>query len=608
DHHTLPTDRPPVVALLNSRCFPSGHPLSTLSGVAVAFKLIEALYTVMPAEQPLEELLDLVAIGLIADLVELTGDCRYLAQRGIEQLQKQRQSGTPKRPGIARLLELCRKNGDRPTDISYGIGPRINAISRIYGDARFAVELLTSQAVDRCQQLAEDTELANTRRKALQKEVVQQVRSQLNHLDLSTTSVIVLSDPQWSVGVLGLVAGQIAQEYDRPTILLSTDVTESATTQSEASVRLARGSARSIHSVDLYQLVNQQSHLLHRFGGHPYAAGLSLPIENISLFSEAINRQHRLQELVSGIPRVSFQADLAVTVAELGQELFRQLKGLEPYGMGNPTPKLLLRNVWFNKVHHQNIYDWKKRKVRYIKTEFEVWDESASVGFPGIWWEHYKDEIPTQRSDIIAELDFNPFQKRYEIRLVAIRPSSTAALPLSTLAWQNWLLDYRGQGIEPEGNVFAIARCPSSWDELYAWLRHALQNEQKLAIAYSNPSPNPAIECWQQLVGIAKYLSRTRELASQTQLQEKLDIGDRVLHLGFKALRSLGLTITIPNTNTVQMQWQFREPSMDGLSKTLEVQSFLEAVQEEYFRRRYFYHVPLSTIQTVLEQNYGLLV
>ncbi|NJP12422.1 MAG: single-stranded-DNA-specific exonuclease RecJ, partial [Leptolyngbyaceae cyanobacterium RU_5_1] len=223
DHHTVPSDRPPVIAILNPRYLPTDHPLATLSGVAVAYKLMEALYEILPEvpQKPLEQLLDLVAIGLIADLVELKGDCRYLAQRGIEQLQKQSNPITATRPGVAKLLEFCKRSGDRPTDISFGLGPRINAVSRIQGDAHFCVELLTSQDVSLCTTLAEATELANARRKALQRDVVQHVTTRLAQLDLSTTSVIVLADQQWQPGVLGLVAGQIAQEYGRPTILLS---------------------------------------------------------------------------------------------------------------------------------------------------------------------------------------------------------------------------------------------------------------------------------------------------------------------------------------------------------------------------------------------------
>jgi len=222
DHHTLPEDRPAVISIINPRYFAENHPLYHLSGVAVAYKLVEAMYLSLPdvPTQSIETLLDLVAIGLIADLVQLQGDCRYLAQKGLQILQQQTKN--PTRPGIAQLLTLCQRNGDRPTDISFGIGPRINAISRIHGDARYGVELLTCCDPERAQTLAQETELANSRRKAIQRDVVKSVQQKLAFLDLSTTSVIVLADEQWQSGILGLVASQIAQEYGRPTILLCT--------------------------------------------------------------------------------------------------------------------------------------------------------------------------------------------------------------------------------------------------------------------------------------------------------------------------------------------------------------------------------------------------
>ncbi|HEY9642029.1 MAG TPA: single-stranded-DNA-specific exonuclease RecJ, partial [Coleofasciculaceae cyanobacterium] len=403
DHHTLANVRPPVTAIINPRSLPADHPLAQLSGVAVAYKLIEALYTTLPElpQQPLENLLDLVAIGLIADLVNLTGDCRYLAQRGIAQLQKNR-GEQPPRPGIAKLLELCRKSGDRPTDVSFGLGPRINAISRIHGDAQFCVELLTSQDQDRCHQLASETELANTRRKVLQRDVVRQAKAKLSQLDLSTTSVIVLADAQWSVGILGLVAGQIAQEQGRPTLLLSLEAAENPLIPHP----LARGSARSVNQIDLYQLVQEQAHLLHRFGGHPFAAGLSLPVENIPLFTEAINRQLRQLQFAGGTTIGAIaQADLIVEVANLcqheGKALFSELRLLEPCGMGNPVPKLLIQNCWFTKTWHKKIKAAQGDQDGFIKTEFELCDSSSDRSFPGIWWGHYKDELPTGRCDAI---------------------------------------------------------------------------------------------------------------------------------------------------------------------------------------------------------------
>jgi single-stranded-DNA-specific exonuclease len=604
DHHTLPPERPPVAAILNPRSLPADHPLAHLSGVAVAFKLVEALYEQLPdvPRQPLDKLLDLVAIGLIADLVSLTGDCRYLAQRGLEQLQRNLQERPPSRPGVARLLDLCKANGDRPTDISFGIGPRINAISRIYGDARFAVELLTSTDPQRCRALAEKTELANARRKDLQRNVANQVRSRLETMDLSTTSVIVLESPQWPVGVLGLVAAQIAQEYGRPTILLNTDGSDPdglAGQEQTARTALARGSARSVQQIDLYQLVQGQAHLLTSFGGHPYAAGLTLPVANIPLFAEAINRELRQQMGDRLIHAAAVQADLTVTVADLGKALFRELKLLEPYGMGNPVPQLLIQNCWFTDVHNENIYDRQRQKLRYIKTEFQIWDESVKQGFPGVWWEHYRDELPAGRCDAIAELDFNTYHRRYEIRLVAVRSHQTvdfAPAPDSV----DWLEDWREAKPEcpmPEG-ILPLTTCPRNWDDLRVWGRRARREGKRLALAYAPPTSTDPITLWQTLVGIAKYLSRTGKTATRQQWLGKLGVDDRTLQVGVQSLGQLGFAIS---STPEGFQVTFAAPNR--LTDTAQQQAmdrFLQAVQEEQFRRRYFYHVPLRTLKAML--------
>lgn len=612
DHHVLPSKRPPVTAILNPRYLPTDHPLAHLSGVAVAYKLIEALYETLPEypQRPLDDLLDLVAIGLIADLVDLKGDCRYLAQIGIACLQKNQDPINPPRPGIAKLLELCRRNGDRPSDISFGLGPRINAISRIQGDARFCVELLTSQDQTQCHQLALETELANARRKALQREVVQDVKQKLAQIDLSTTRVIVLADPQWSVGILGLVAGQIAQEYGRPTILLSTEGSEALENSGEHPPLLARGSARSVNGVDLYALLQGQAALLHGFGGHPLAAGLSLPIENVSLFTQAVNQYLRSwggKEPNSPV----IEADLEVTVAELGKSLFQELKLLEPYGMGNPVPRLLIQNCWFTKPWHRKIQDLTKQKLDYIKTEFEMRDDSCSEGFPGVWWGHYKDELPPGRCDAIVELDFNSYEdsrrkKRYEIRLLAVRAS--ALTPLALVAEPlDWLVDWRHKDEPTELNtktVLPITNCLSSWNELYTWSRRARRSHQQLALAYGSPRIEPAIAIWQQLIGIAKYLSRTGKSMTHYQLQAKLGIGDRSLEMGFRALTLIGFQVALFESDEPEFRISHQsvtQPPTD-LELTEAIEEFSRAVQEEQFMQQFFYQAPLSTIQTALGQ------
>ncbi|MEG5050238.1 MULTISPECIES: DHH family phosphoesterase [unclassified Microcoleus] len=664
DHHTLPDDRPPATAIINPRYFPPSHQLFNLSGVGVAYKLVEALYDTLPdiPQRPIADLLELVAIGLIADLVQLTGDSRYLAQIGIQQLQKQ--IANPTRPGVAKLLELCKRSGDRPTDISFGLGPRINAVSRIQGDASFCVELLTSRDKKRCEELANLTEIANSRRKSLQKDVAKDAAAKLAKLDLSTTSVIVLSDPQWPVGVLGLVAGQIAQEYGRPVILFSTEGSEEIKENSQETQltsfldsesktlspsKIARGSARSANQIDLYQLVKDQAHLLDRFGGHPFAAGLSLPVENIPLFTDAVNQQLRQQYSTDSLTAAPVEADLKITVSELGKDLFQELKLLEPCGMGNPTPKLLIENCWFDNLWNQKIKDLKGQKVEYLKTEFTMRDESSDTGFPGIWWGHNQNEVPQGRCDVTVELDFNTYKSRYEVRLVAVR-ERTADNPINSPTKIDWIVDWRNRNNDEEllaastnlefqmpidnlvynsekvdrENSIVLKECPASWDELRIWFRQAQHTQKKLAIAYTLPPLVPPQQICQQLIGIAKYLSRTKKPVTRQQLRQKLGISDTSLQLGFKTLTYLGFKINYRDRAfhiTRQLETAQQQDAPDQIPKSLlDSQSihfsvpnspiaarfaaqFLAAVSEEQFRRKYFCEVPLSTIVSIARET-----
>jgi single-stranded-DNA-specific exonuclease len=570
DHHTLPEVAPPVVALINPRHFPPEHPLATLSGVAVAYKLLEAFYAALdtPPLQPLEHLLDLVAIGLIADLVELRGDCRYLAQMGLAQLQTQQQPDPPyQRPGVAELLSLCRGTGDRPTDISFGLGPRINAVSRIHGDASFCVELLTSQDAARCKVLAYEAELANTRRKALQKDIYNQVMQRVAQLDLATTQCLVLADEQWPVGVLGLVAGQVSQQLGRPTVLLRIDADAG-----DGSPRLARGSARSVKGLDLYALFKAQAELLTGFGGHPLAAGLTLPVEHIAMFTAALNRTVRECLGEDGLAQPSLTIDLTVTVADLGQPLFRELKWLEPYGMGNPVPRLLIRNGWFQRAFHKKLRDSKGQTVGFIKTEFELWDDTAAIGFPGEWWGHYKDELPEDRCDVVVELDHNRFSG-YHVKLVDVRLAEQSADADSGLATESGAVQ----------STAALAPTPAHWSDWPIWQQRAIKPDPLTPPVLLEPIA--PVEKWQELVGLAKYLVRTQTPVSRPQLANRLNLTPTALNLGLVALSQVGFAL-IPEPET---DATFRlQPTVPAEPQPHSaIQYFLEAVVEEQFRHCY---------------------
>jgi single-stranded-DNA-specific exonuclease len=615
DHHTLPPQRPLVAAIINPRYFESQHPLFHLSGVAVAYKLVEAFYLTLPdiPQQPVEYLLDLVAIGLIADLVQLSGDCRYLAQQGIKRLTLQNQPDIDGfRPGVHKLLQLCKRNGDRPTDISFGIAPRINAISRIHGDASFGVELLTSTDVDRCHDLAAETELANTRRKELQKNTTLKVQHKLAELDLSTTAVIVLVDPNWSPGVLGLVAGQVAQEHGKPTILLSTN---SDGDSGKEKAKIARGSARSTQNIDLYQLVNSQAHLLNSFGGHPFAAGMSINLDNVPVFTEAINQQ--LQAKLGTIPPPSIGTDLIVTVAELhassGRELFEDLLLLEPYGMGNSVPKLLVKNCQFKEIKNRNIQDFKGKTVQYIRTKFELVDTTSPKGFPGLWWGHYEHEIPRVNCDAIVELDFNSYEKRFEVRLVEVRPAAVLSPTTGKESSQaNFsdrhaleILDFRQDPIDPTldlGAIIWVKECPSGWGELRAYCQQAILTKSKLALNYQDTNLPTSREVLQQLIGIAKYLSETHSSPELGRLSSKLNISDRSVKLGLDALVEIGFGISLQQeTNLLTIELARSSNLQDAdLYSLITVQKFFAAIEEEQFNRNYFLQVPIYAIESSL--------
>jgi single-stranded-DNA-specific exonuclease len=606
DHHTLPPDRPPVIAIINPRYLADTHPLFHLSGVAVAYKLVEALYLTLPdiPQQPLDYLLDLVAIGLIADLVQLSGECRYLAQRGLKRLAAQNQTDIEGfRPGVHKLLQLCKKTGDRPFDVSFGIAPRINAISRIHGDASFGVELLTNRDRLRTEELAAETELANSRRKELQKNTSTSVRKKLAELDLSTLSVIILCDSDWSGGVLGLVAGEIAQELGKPTILLTTAGDDRG---------LARGSARSTQNIDLYQLVLSQSHLLQSFGGHPFAAGMSIKTENIPIFSAAINQQ--LLCTIGELPPPKVITDLQITVAELcisdGRALFEELLLLEPYGMGNSVPKLLIKNCRFDRVFNKNIQDFKGKSIRYIRTSFEIADATSDRTFPGIWWGHYANELPTNITcDAIVELDYNAYSKRCELRLLEVRPAPVARMDVDPISYRLEIVDLRDrmEGIDRSKIESAVwvKECPRNWPQIQAYCQQAIQTQRKLALDYQDISSNGDRSDLELAIGVAKYLASTGVSIDRERIAHKLNIGYRTLQLWTIAIAELGFK-PIEQDGTISIG--FTPQIVEQIDRLPGVQRYLAAVEEERFNQTYFLHVPIYTISAMASLEESIIL
>ena len=396
------------------------------------------------------------------------------------------------------------------------------------------------------------------------------------------------------------MAGQIAQEYGCPTILLTSGSEDNQDNQTDVS--LARGSARSVKNIDLYELIASQSHLLHRFGGHPFAAGLSLPAENMAIFAEAINQElrQRFPEIVS--QPVVLHTDLCVTVAELGKSLFRELKLLEPCGMGNPVPKLLIQNCHFQVQNFKNEQDIRGKKVKYLKTKFTIFDQSSSVGFPGIWWGHAPEELlENTQADAVVELDFNAYQKIYEVRLIAVDFNTVDRSPVAITAEDNSvaILDWRNHP-EPEVNdsTLVIKQCPSDWQTLQNDYQAAITSNKKLALAYPKPIEISTEELLRKFIGMAKYLSHHQKVISYQELQERLNLDEQLLELGLNLLMQLGFDI-----NKDKEKLSIKGSFVLNSDYSVDLQGFRNAIAEYNFQRQYLYQAPIASLESRLKKS-----
>ena len=342
DHHELGPTLPNAKAIVNPKLLPEGHPLGTLAGVGVAYKLAEELLrgndpsrATGVSEVAATTLLDLVALGLIADVALLKGETRSLVQRGIQVL---RNTG---RIGLRTMAELSGTSLESLTEesIGFSFAPRLNALGRL-GDANPAVELLLSQNPARARVIATQIEGLNAQRRLLTTQVYEAAETQLReNPELRSEPAIILTNQNWPGGVVGIVANKLVERYRKPAILLS---------QSEDGI--LRGSARSIEGLNITEAITTQKDLLLGFGGHPMAAGLALPAEKLTQFRKGLARaiEEQLGKVVREEPALQIDAWLRLDEIELS--FAEALEALAPFGPGNPaltfaTHKVALKSV-----------------------------------------------------------------------------------------------------------------------------------------------------------------------------------------------------------------------------------------------------------------------
>lgn len=582
DSQILAENHPNVTAILNPLFFPESLSLSKFSAVGMAYKLMVCLADNWQKYRQFnpEILLDLVAIGLLADLVELKGDQRFLAKKAISSLPNST------RTGVKILLELCREKGDRPTDTSTGIASRINAVSRVYTDNNFSLELLTKNNLKNAGYLKDQVELANMRCKNLHETVIREVKKKLSRLDLSTTNIIVLSDNQWELSLLPLVTKKIVEEYGLPTILLSImEVNQSL---------VAQGYGYSTNQINLLELLRSQSDLLINFSGYCCALRLTLLPQNISLFTNKINQKLRQQNLIFTPAR---EINMIVTVSDLVGDLLKEITYLEPFGMGDQIPKFLIKNCWFEKVKKNKIYD--DNRWLYSKIRFSLRDDSTEHGFGGVWWCKKNEELPEQtRFDAILEKDIDFNRKEVQIRLLELKkPSNNLEYKTSN---DNFMIDLRNsKNPAIASDVIIMDKTPLNWKEIEKKAKIAKKSRKKLALNYHYTQELTPIEVWHKLLGIAKYLADKQSTVNQDILAEKLGLSLTTLGLGLVILTKIGLISEIQEN-----QLTFKRCESDNCKKLEEdLLDFLDLVGEEQFKKQYFTQVSVEIISENIKES-----
>jgi len=330
DHHVPDEILPPAVAILNPKRRDNHYPYTHLSGCGVGFKFMQAFAADNGIEfNRLHELLDLCAVSIASDIVPVTGENRILAYHGLRRLNSNPSIG------LQAIVEVCGLADRELTmnDIIFRIGPRINASGRMQ-NGKEAVQLLVENDYSTALNQASHINLYNEARKDLDRKMTEQATEQISAMKgLEERRGIVIYNEEWHKGIIGIVASRVTEQYYRPAVVLT------------RSGDMATGSARSVTGFDVYKAVQSCADLLENFGGHTYAAGLTLRVENVPEFSrrfEAYVAEHILDEQTQ--PSLDITAVLDFN--EVDFEFYKQLRKFAPFGPGNERPLFCTPRVY----------------------------------------------------------------------------------------------------------------------------------------------------------------------------------------------------------------------------------------------------------------------
>ena len=380
DHHLSDeaNGTPPAVAVVNPNQPDDEYPDKNLAGVGVAFKLAHALLREKGKENLVKGFLKVVAIGTIADVMNLTGENRAIVTVGLRDLPRAHNYG------LKALMEAADCTGEMSSyDIGFRVAPRINAAGRMDA-ARHVVDLFEATDFDEARSLAEMLNSRNRERQKVQQEITQ--LAFLETKDITNKNFVVVAGENWHRGVIGLAASKIADKLYRPTIVLSIEN------------GIAHGSARSIAGYHLLNGLDSCRDLFEQYGGHSAAAGMKIKTENIHALQEKLDA-HASENLSETDKTPEIKIDAIVSAPTLTLDLVKELKRFEPFGMGNPRPKFVTKDLTL--THEPFVMKEKHLKLKLA--------DSSGKQFEAVWWDGVdKSKGQTLNAKTRIELAYTP--------------------------------------------------------------------------------------------------------------------------------------------------------------------------------------------------------
>ncbi len=393
DHHLPGGDIPQAVAVLDPKREDCNYPFQELSGCGLGFKLIQAYARRYRIEKEVFELLDLVAVSIASDIVPINGENRTLAYFGLLKLNND------PCPGLKALKEIAAIKSDLDiSGIVFTLGPRINAAGRV-AHAHGAVELLISQTEEEAFSFAEKVNIKNDLRREFDLSITEEAIAMIeNDERLRNRKSTVLFKNTWHKGVIGIVAARCVERFYRPTIILT-----------ESNDKLT-GSARSVNGFDLYEAISQCGDLLEKFGGHKYAAGLTLSRDNLEAFEERFEKivsERMTEELQTPVVEI----DLVIPLEAIHGKFLNILKQMAPFGPENQKPVFEARNVYVV----NSLSNFKDRHVRFLAGQDGSDAIFQAIAFDLI--EHYDRLAAGDRFRMAFTVEENTFNGQTSLQL-----------------------------------------------------------------------------------------------------------------------------------------------------------------------------------------------